>query len=475
MSDRRRAADTRQTVRILSVHRVTAERLELGLRGRGRLLRRRTRSTQYREQQRAPHSQGHIVSPTTRSSAICARRAASRMSIARMRARAAVRCASSSSRMPTSPSVYATSAICVELVGRRRRRRRRGRRPDAARALRASRLTCARMLCVDQGALSLHAIRSASHRAASRRPESNSGTVTLTPSSTSRSRARRPPSARFRPPTIVGAGSFARRAASASSRNRSDCGRNARSSPRVVSARALKRVERRNRRDRRRAMPVTRVRRAPSGHDRRNRGSRLSRRCGRLERNLPRVGELLLRAEAIEARALAFLLANAQQRDDAFDLADCRARRLQLLLLRQQSRDERLRVSAKLPQAGVAFGFGSLCRGRARSQRAPRESRRSEAAVRPGRNSVNPAPSRVYAASTDSDSTVRAACSRRTTSTLSTDRARLRAVAQNQLDQLRVGHLLRVRAPAAHSSAHASHAPTLLRVGIKRLAFYEWK
>ena len=53
------------------------------------------------------------MSPTARSRTICARRASSRKSIVRILARDAVRTASSSSRMPTSPSRYATSAICT--------------------------------------------------------------------------------------------------------------------------------------------------------------------------------------------------------------------------------------------------------------------------------------------------------------------------------------------------------------------------
>ena len=80
------------------------DRLELRFCKGGRLFA-SARPDEHREQQRAQHSQGHNVSPTARSSAICARRAASRMSIARTRARAAVRCASRNSRMRSSPSV----------------------------------------------------------------------------------------------------------------------------------------------------------------------------------------------------------------------------------------------------------------------------------------------------------------------------------------------------------------------------------
>ena len=96
--------------------------------------------------------------------------------------------------------------------------------------------TCARMPCVVSARSASVRSRSASHRAASRTPESNSGTVTLTPSTPPLSRPATP-SARFTPPTSVGAGSFARRAASASRRKRSDAADSARSSPRVVMAR----------------------------------------------------------------------------------------------------------------------------------------------------------------------------------------------------------------------------------------------
>ncbi len=194
--------------------------------------------------------------------------------------------------------------------------------------------------------------------------------------------------------------------------------------------------------------------------------------CGRFERNLPCLGELLLRAQAIEARALAFLLANAQKRDDAVDLADVRPRGASSLSCSASRRATSVCASArKLPQSGIAFGFRGRGRGRARSHQALPRVPKIGSGCSTWKNSVNPAPSRLYADDLDSESTVRAACSRRVDlDAQHGSRAPARRRAESARSTASRSAPARARR-SGHSSAQASHAPTLLRVGIKHLAF----
>ncbi len=127
-----------------------------------------------------------------------------------------VRTASSSSRMPTSPSRYATSAIAHQFVA--------GALADPeprppGRSARASeaRVISARICCSIAARSPRCARVPPSHRAASRPPASNSGIDTFTPNTPPRCHVPSRSSARFRPPKTAGDGSRARRAASASS------------------------------------------------------------------------------------------------------------------------------------------------------------------------------------------------------------------------------------------------------------------
>ena len=89
---------------VLSVHRVTLSGSGSSGAAAGTADRLQPARGNGEHEDRAQMFQGHNVSPTARSRAICARRASSRKSILRIRAREAVRTASSNSRIPTSPS-----------------------------------------------------------------------------------------------------------------------------------------------------------------------------------------------------------------------------------------------------------------------------------------------------------------------------------------------------------------------------------
>ena len=222
MSARRRAADTRQTVQILSRPSRNGQRIDLGICGRGRL----------RSRPHAPSSIASTQRHHTLTAISCLLRPAparfapgGRQAACRSRERArAQRCDAHRAirECRASPSVYATSAIRASSSagdagfngahGVLTQREHFRCAPSPARGCSAS---------IKVRSASTRSC-SASHRAclAAARVEQRDGHVNAKqPSRLAPVDRRRPASD---PPTIVGAGSRALRAASASSRNRSE-------------------------------------------------------------------------------------------------------------------------------------------------------------------------------------------------------------------------------------------------------------